>query len=220
MFTKENLGWIEHNKPYPHHRKKDENGNPLMKDNFVLQHLKEYRGDDHTVWTEEKVQSEEMKKEIMKCLAVTDPKHKGYKSIQELFQLTENPPAPVESGDVRAGFGTKADTLFETKDWRCVLSPTPYMAQLHLILWSKNPEDQALFHLKRGENLDKRIDEGLIAATEFIHTKTEIDVKTVKFRAGVHMPPSIPRVHVHVLIGQITEMGMNEDNAKRWYPVA
>jgi hypothetical protein len=218
LFSHDQLHWIVSNKPYPQPWKGDKlTGGVPYKDNKVLHPV----NPPYDPWTRgrfEREMHDGLKDKVMASYDAENSTNKRYSATMDLYTLLDNPPPPVVNTgrSIKFGYGTSADTLFVTKDWYCVLSPTPFMAQLHLLLWSRNSD--AKNAMKMGSLGMKRLDVGIASVREFLKSKTDID-DNVSVQFGFHFPPTIPRLHAHVLVGRITDMGADETNANKWISV-
>lgn len=210
-YTTEQLQFIHDNRPYPKPWKKNKETGEIPYGNNKVLSSNTYT---HPKWTTERVKE------------VHDKVYKIYdRDISTLAGIINNPPKPecdkihehIEGEDpwkVKYGFDHKADTVFRTDDWYCVLSPTPFMAQCHLLMWSRHPEDEHIMQLS--EEGYERVKNAKSIAELFVKTKIEGGEK-YKVQCGFHYPPTMPRLHMHVLIGNMTQMGLeNEKNVNGW----
>lgn len=116
------------------------------------------------------------------------------------------------------GINHQPDILFGRKgQFSAVLSPSGYMAQLHFLVWSTIPEDYTC--LKHSEEFKDRLKD-MIGMSKGWLKAMGLDHKDVTF--GFHFPPSVYRIHMHVLVGNLTGLALGEKysyhNAMRWYP--
>ena len=129
---------------------------------------------------------------------------------------------------IRARDGTQT-VLFETNEWVANLSPTPYMGQLHLNVWNKNEDNIHIYNFKDEKCLQQVQDAFFDWWTKVIYhilehqsgTDEEKEhlcdkLSSVQVQFGTHFHPSVFRLHVHILVGDMTDMALNPDNLSRW----
>jgi len=127
--------------------------------------------------------------------------------------------SPVVTEDFKRGINDVPSVLFrEDGEFSGVLSPSAYMAQLHLLVWSLHPEDTISIELNSVEQ-HNRLVKMRDAALVWLKANNLGD-QPVTF--GLHTEPSVYRIHLHVLVGNLTFVAIgdkNSHNAERWTPL-
>ena len=143
-------------------------------------------------------------------------------NTDKLFEYLKNPKNPINDSKnfEKNKYTADARTVFLTDEWYCCISPTPNMAQMHLLMWSRNPNIKSALDIV---NNKEYIWGGFKLMLSFLSNNIEWGEVPNNFKKniqfGFHMPPSIPRLHMHVLIGNITTVGLEIHNLERWYPL-
>jgi len=152
-----------------------------------------------------------------------DDPEKVYEEIPEvelpipegLRNFLEHPPSYSWTEMSRNVDGTQR-VMFYTHEFVCVLSPTPYMAQIHLLVWSRHAQD--VWCMKSRKNIVNKMQNTTQRYLEIVAEKypEHREFLTRKVECGFHKPPSVHRLHMHVLIGNLTDCGLHRSNVRRW----
>jgi len=144
--------------------------------------------------------------------------NRGLGFVSLLFDHIASAPVSTDANWKR-GINDEPSVLFRTDgEFAAVLSPSGYMAQLHFLVWSLHPEDTICVEMTSQAQYDRLI-AMRASALEWLHNNG-FDRQSVTF--GLHMEPSVYRIHMHVLVGKLTTLALGDKsihNAQRWTPL-